>query len=120
MADYSRCAHEMGITPDEFLEEFNPMYEKGLEKLAPFVTQVREFDESSFQILIINNSSNPLSEGNRKWQGVLHSATVADDTAPRIINSTCVAPAGFSETTLVGPAQVADFLEMEQMSGTYS
>lgn len=119
MADYSRCAHELGITPDRFLEDFNPMYEKGLEKLAPFTTELREFDPASFQILIINNSSNPLSETEPKWQGVLHSATVSSDVAARVINSTCVAPTGISEFE-IGSKQIAEFLDAETVAGSYS
>lgn len=72
MADYSKCAYEMGITPDAFLADFNPMYEKGLEKLAPFITRLGKFDKTSFQILVINNSSQAYSVNNKSWCGVLH------------------------------------------------
>lgn len=120
MADYSKCAHEMGISPDEFLEEFNPMYEKGLDKLAPYVTALTEFDPSSFQILIVNNSSNPITETDCMWQGVLHSATVLDNEGSRVINSTCVAPSGFSETDLVSADKVQQFLDVEAIANSYA
>jgi hypothetical protein len=107
----------MGITPDEFLEDFNPMYEKGLEKLASFTTEIREFDSSFFQILIVNNSSNPFSATKPRWQGVLHSATVSKDAAPRIINSTCVAPSDSIDSVMVGPDQLADFLDKDAVAG---
>jgi hypothetical protein len=120
MADYSRCAHEMGITPDKFLEDFNPMYEKGLEKLAPYTTQILEFDPSSFQMLIVNNSSNALSSTEARWQGVLHSATVSNDAASRIINSTCIAPSDSIDSVMVEPAQLAAFLESDAVAGAYA
>ncbi|MEZ4538201.1 MAG: hypothetical protein R3D26_24850 [Cyanobacteriota/Melainabacteria group bacterium] len=34
MADYSHVAYKLGLSPEQFLEEFNPMYEQGREQLA--------------------------------------------------------------------------------------
>jgi hypothetical protein len=120
MADYSKCAYELGLTPDKFLEEFNPMYEKGLELLAPFTTQISEFDPSFFQILIVNNSSSALSAKQQKWQGVLHSAIVSKDDAPRIINSTCIAPCGYIEAKPVSDEQISEFLESTTIAESYA
>lgn len=102
----------MGITPDHFLEEYNPMYEKGLELIKPYTTQLTHFDISAFQILIVNNSSNPYIS-DQKWQGVLHSATVIGAAPkPRIINSTCVYPLAFGEISAV-PKDHQDFFLAE-------
>lgn len=120
MADFSRCAHDMGISPDQFLEDFNPMYEKGLEKLAPFICRVSKFEPECSQILVINNSSNPLRPGEKRWQGVLHSATVAPDEGSRVINSTCAAPVDSVETSSVTERQVAAFLNEDKIEGRYS
>lgn len=120
MADFSSCAHELGITPDQFLEDFNPMYEKGLEKLAPFISPVSKFDPAGFQILVINNSSNPLQPGKKRWQGVLHSALVSNGTGTRVINSTCVAPTDSAKTSAVTEKQVTEFLYENKLEGSYS
>ena len=37
LADYTRCASELGMEPKHFLDEFNPMYRKGEEMLAGYV-----------------------------------------------------------------------------------
>jgi hypothetical protein len=119
IADYSRCAHAMNMTPDTFLEEFNPMYEKGLEKLASYTTNLDEFDHRSYQILVVNNSSTPFSLGKETWQGVLHGAMVlvpaGDEGVPRMINSTSIAPLNSSES-LVGAQQLRQFIQEETIS----
>src|SRR5207253_562812 len=40
MADYSRCAFDLGLTPTRFLEQHNPMYRRGEELLRPYITKV--------------------------------------------------------------------------------
>lgn len=34
MSDYSKCAHDRGMTPAEFLKQFNPMFSDGQDRLA--------------------------------------------------------------------------------------
>lgn len=125
MADYSKCAQTLGITPEIFLEEYNPMYEKGLELLAPYTTQLTEFDITRYQLLIINNSCNPWSAEKPTWQGVLHCATVSTDSGSRVINSTSICPtatASMSEAHGYAPVSadaINDFLSQTTLSGTY-
>jgi hypothetical protein len=59
MADYTQCADRLGITPEQFLEQFNPMYRQGEQELLPFVTELTEFRNGHYQLLLINNSSAP-------------------------------------------------------------
>lgn len=54
------------------------------------------------------------------WQGVLHCAVVSADEGSRIINSTCVAPAGFGDSEPVGESQIAEFLESDRVAGSYT
>src|SRR5439155_1722383 len=35
LADYTHAAFDLGITPQEFLQDYNPMFRKGEEVLAP-------------------------------------------------------------------------------------
>lgn len=110
MADYSKCAHEMGITPEEFLHTHNPMYEKGMEALKPYVQNVSDFDPSTSQILIINNSMCNYQTENSQWQGVLHGARVQANGSSRIINSTCVFAKHPHEPERISETDVQRFL----------
>src|SRR3954471_1662893 len=40
LADYTRCASDLGLEPKRFLDEFNPMYRRGEERLARYVTEL--------------------------------------------------------------------------------
>lgn len=93
LADYSRCARDMQITPAEFLEKHNPMFGPGAELLRPYATRVERFSNEATQVLLINNSSAALSEDRTTWQGVLHTATVLNpcDDKRRVVNSMMVA-----------------------------
>ena len=96
MADYSKLSIEMGIEPNQFLEDHNPMYQEGKELLAPVTTHLIEFDPHYYQLVVVNNSSAPFNAANNNWQGVLHCATVKKlEGASRVINSTVVCPARY-------------------------
>ena len=101
LADYSRCAHDMEITPAEFLERHNPMFGPGAELLRPYATRVEGFSNETAQVLLINNSAAALSNDQTTWQGVLHTATVHNpcDEKRRVVNSMMIAsmPLGTAE-----------------------
>lgn len=127
IADYSKCALKLGVSPEKFLEEFNPMYEAGLEELKPFTTLIHEFDHSRFQILLINNSCEEFTPGSNKslnWLGVLHSAEILErGSHSRVINSMGVAP--ISCITCQGDSnnlrsKVHDFVNNDAMNGSYA
>ncbi|MBP6746769.1 hypothetical protein KA344_16135 [bacterium] len=93
MSDYSKLAHEMGLSPNQFLEDHNPMYNQSNELLTPFTTRLTEFNPQYFQLVIVNNSSAPVDAAKTRWQGVLHCAKVQKlEGAQRVINSTVVCP----------------------------
>jgi hypothetical protein len=93
MADYSRCAFEMGLTPREFLDKHNPMFGPGEQLLRPYTTRVACFVPGNYQIVVINNSIAPFDSVGGAWQGVLHTATIdrPSDELSRVVNSTMVA-----------------------------
>ena len=101
LADYSRCAHDLGLMPDDFLAAHNPMFPPGAKLLQPYVTKLDAFSNRSFQIVLINNSHAQYSETNGGWQGVLHTATILNpnESKRRVINSTMIGvfPAGTIE-----------------------
>jgi hypothetical protein len=102
MSDYSKCAHDLGMTPAEFLDQFNPMFPDGQNRIAAYTTPIDNFDNTSFQIMLINNSINRLGEG---LVGVLHTARIINPNPDlsRIVNSTMIAsvPQGHGESISV-------------------
>lgn len=115
LADYTRCAHDLGIGPGRFLDEFNPMYRRGEEMLAPYVTELVEPARGHSQILLINNSSLPYSEARTNPLGVLHKAEILnpDPSERRVVNSMMLA-AGVAEE--VGEEQLRAFIATEEVS----
>lgn len=90
LSDYSKCAFDLGLMPAEFLDCHNPMFPDGQDRLVDYTTELTEFDHSSFQILIINNSRTP--SGDDRLLGVLHTAEIIDPDPDqsRIVNSTMI------------------------------
>lgn len=119
MADYSKCAFDLKITPEEFLERHNPMYEEGLELLSPYIFKLSEFDTSVYQILVVNNSNCPFETENPRWLGVLHGAVVQQSAAPRIINSTSVCPIALDCEEEVSKERVVAFMQDSEIAGSY-
>ena len=102
LTDYSKCAHDLGMTPAEFLDQFNPMFADGQNRLSGYTTLIDDFDNTSFQILLINNSMKQLGEG---LVGVLHTASIINPNRDftRVVNSTMIAsvPNGSGEDAAV-------------------
>lgn len=109
--DYSRCARELGLTPDEFMQHHNPMFAGGFELLQPYTTRV-PLSTDRFQIVCINNSSAAFSDSQPAWQGVLHTASILqpDDSQRRVINSTMIASVPLDTPEPVSEDQLTDFL----------
>ncbi len=121
LADYSRCAHDMGITPEEFLERHNPMFPAGGELLNSYTTTVAKFDPQQFQVLLINNSSARVDETPPRWQGVLHQATVPhpDSAFERVVNSIQLAPAGSDHSAPITQKERQSFLQDDALGAKY-
>ncbi len=115
LADYARCAYERGLTPQRFLDDYNPMYRRGEESLAGYVTELPEPAEGHSRILLINNSSLPYTDARTNPLGVLHKAEVPDpdESQRRVVNSVMLA-AGVPEE--VGPEALRAFVSTEEIS----
>ncbi|HVJ83862.1 MAG TPA: hypothetical protein VNC50_22540, partial [Planctomycetia bacterium] len=113
LADYSRCAFEMGITPAEFLERHNPMFAAGADLLLPHVTRVTCFAHASAQIVLVNNSAAPYDPAAGNWQGVLHTATILKPSPElrRAVNSTMIASVPMGAPEGVSETRLAEFME---------
>lgn len=96
LADYARAAFDLGITPQQFLHDYNPMYRRGEELLDRYVTELPQPDEGHSRILVINNSSLPFTEGRVNPLGVMHKALIVtpNETEQRIVNSTMLVTEG--------------------------
>ena len=57
------------ISPQQFLQDFNPMFRKGEELLAPYATELPQPEPGHARILLINNSSLPFTEAGRTRSG---------------------------------------------------
>lgn len=115
LADYARCAFDLGIEPRRFLDEFNPMYRKGEEVLARYVTELPQPADGHSRILLINNSCLPYTDARSNPQGVLHRAEILDpdETKRRIVNSIMLAADGPEE---VGEDQLRAFVATDEIS----
>jgi hypothetical protein len=50
LGDYARAAFDLGISPQQFLQEYNPMFSKGEEALARYVTELPQLATESDEI----------------------------------------------------------------------
>jgi hypothetical protein len=114
LADYTYCAFNLGITPQQFLQDFNPMFRKGEALLASYATELPQPEAGHSRILFINNSSLPFTEGCTNPVGVMHKAEIVNPTESerRIVNSILLMTAGPDE---VAPEQ-QEFIRTEKIS----
>src|SRR5262245_5803754 len=111
LADYSRCAFDLGITPARFLEKHNPMFVAGEELLRPYTTHVACFSNAHYQVLVINNIVAEWHDDRRAWQGVLHTARIMNpsEAHQRVVNSTMVASVEIGDPSPVTENDVEEF-----------
>lgn len=97
VADVSAAAFAEPLPLNEYLAAFNPMFPRGEEKLAPFITEIAVPHEESF-LLAINNSQLSFDPDARNPLGLLHKAVIPDPVpvARRVINSIGFTPAAWS------------------------
>ncbi len=115
MADYAKCAHAMGLTPREFLDNHNPMFAAGAKLLEPYIAQVECFNPALPQIVVINNSSRALD--GIGLQGVMHQAIIdtPDAAQQRVVNSTMMSVAS-GEIEPRSAAEQDVFIESDEIS----
>jgi hypothetical protein len=118
IADYTACARDLDLTPDEFLAAHNPMYSAGQQLLAPYTTQLRELTGTRPQIVLVNNSSTPLNHSPPGLLGVLHHAVIPQPMPDqqRIVNSTMLISLDPSEDTPVSAGDEERFVATDRLS----
>jgi hypothetical protein len=96
LGDFTRAAFDLGITPEQFLQDFNPMYKKGEELLGQYTTELPQPGQGHSRILLVNNSSLPFTEARTNPLGIMHKAIIVtpDESERRIVNSTMLVTGG--------------------------
>ena len=114
MADYSRAAHDLGMSPKEFLDRHNPMFTASEKLLQPYIAVVPAPPPGAARLVLVNNSKMPFDGVSP--QGVLHQASIPipDTTAFRIINSMMLATEGEN----VSEHSLETFLTTRDISGS--
>jgi hypothetical protein len=114
LADYTGAAFDLGITPQAFFQDFNPMYKKGEELLGRYVTELPQPAEGHSRILVINNSSLPFTEARTNPLGVMHKAIIVtpDEAEQRIVNSTMLVTEGVE----ISAEKQAEFVRTDTIS----
>jgi hypothetical protein len=117
VADYTRAAHDCGITPRALLEAHNPMYAHNEQRLLPYVTALTAFDPSRANVLIINNSLLPYAPGGTNPLGVMHQATILAPRPDRsrVVNSSMLVRPGAPDAA--SEEEVRRFLETDVVDG---
>ena len=115
LADYTRAVFDLGITPQDFLRDFNPMYRKGEDLLGQYVTELPQPVEAHSRILVINNSSLPFTVARTNPLGVMHKAIIVtpDESERRIVNSTMLA---VGERDEMGEEHQQEFVTTDKIS----
>jgi hypothetical protein len=114
LADYSQAAFDLGIEPTQFLKDFNPMFRKGEDVLAGYITELPQPEPGHARILLINNSWLSFSEARTNPLGVMHTAIIVtpDESERRIVNSILLATEGEE----VGVEEQAEFVRTDKIS----
>jgi hypothetical protein len=115
LADYTRAAHDLAMTPPQFLQEYNPMYRPGEELLGRYVTELPPQDDGHSRILLVNNSTLPLTEARTNPLGVMHKAIIVtpDDAQRRIVNSAMLVVGGADR---INQEQQREFVATDKIS----
>lgn len=89
LADYSQCAFDLGVSPLRFLDEHNPMFIEGEQRLDGYITELPQPPDGGSRIVFINNSRLPFTEARTNSLGVMHKAEIMNPTESerRIVNS---------------------------------
>lgn len=113
LLDYTRCAADRGLTPQELLARHNPAYAAGQELLRDYTTEVTPFRAGHYQVLLVNNSCTPVEARARGMLGVLHQAVLPNALPDRSrwINSLMLTTAGPDEGAGLGDEEVRAFVE---------
>jgi hypothetical protein len=113
LLDYTRCAHERGMTAHEFLDRLNPAFGDNETLLRDYTIEVAGFHPGHYQILVINNSAAPWEGRGRGMLGVLHKAVMLGSQSgqSRHVNSLTLTNAELGEQDGRSAEELRAFIE---------
>jgi hypothetical protein len=116
-ADFTRAAHDWGVTPKLLLTERNPMYRDHERQIAPYATRLEAFDPAASQVVLLNNSS--LAYDGTTFLGVMHKAVIPEPRPEqdRVINSTLIVTLSDSEPEAISAEAQRTFRESMPVDG---
>jgi hypothetical protein len=114
-ADYVQLIQSMNISGDEYFEIFNPMFTDGEKLLSPFITEIKEFNEETYKIILMNNSN---TNKTNKTLGVFHKAEIIekDETKQRVINSVMLYSSNVGEIETYSKESQQNFIYTSEIS----
>jgi hypothetical protein len=120
LADYTRCAFDRGLTPEQFLSDLNPMFHRGNEALTSYITELPLQAAGHSWILLINNSRLPFTDARTNPLGVFHKAEMMnpDKSEQRVVNSIMLTTAEVSAPDPIGDEQEAGYVITDEISSS--
>ena len=114
VADYHQLITKEKIPIDTYYEKYNPIFKKGEEHLAPYITEIERLKKQDYQIVLLNNSD----LHSRKTNGVLHKAEMinTDPDESRIVNSIMLYLKASNEPSKIAKKEIKKFLESDEVS----
>jgi hypothetical protein len=105
-ADYMQLATSLNLSPDEYFQQYSPILLDNEKHLDKYITEVEDFDETTYKIVLMNNSCSV------DTLGVLHKASIVnkDTSIDRIINSTMLVTSSIEEQDSFTPEQQKEFI----------
>jgi hypothetical protein len=114
VADYHQLIAKENIPIDSYYEKYNPIFKKGEEHLAPYITEIESLKKETYHIVLLNNSD----LHSPKTYGVLHKAEMinTDPAESRIVNSIMLYLKPFNQPSKIATKEVSKFLESHEVS----
>jgi hypothetical protein len=111
LLDYTRCAHERGQTPRDFLLCCNPAFGPGQDLLRDYTVELAGFTPAHYQVLLVNNSALPFEQRHTGMLGLLHHAVITPRPGrARPVDSALLGVVE-DEAEALSPAEVRAFVE---------
>lgn len=113
-ADYHQLITKENISIDKYYELYNPIFKNSEELLKPFITEVKDFDNRTYKIVLMNNSD----LNSNKTFGVMHKAEIVekDLNQSRVINSMMLYLKPINKPNYKTKEEEIEFLETDEIS----
>ncbi|WP_299710424.1 hypothetical protein [uncultured Tenacibaculum sp.] len=113
-ADYHQLISDKNIPVDKYYELHNPIFKDGETLLQPYIQEIENFNNNTFQIVLLNNSD----LNSNKTFGVLHKAEIIEQDLhqTRVINSMMLSLKPLHQSNNISKQEEINFLETDFIS----